>query len=175
MPMCDRCGVRPATVHKVRIENGVRTERHLCEPCARETGEWPELSMGPSLFGSTLGELMKSFFDLPGLEAPVAEQPARTRQRCPNCGLSWADFKQLGQLGCSQCYETFERELLPVLKRLHGATEHTGKHPHQKGEAARRRTLERLREELRAAIEAEQYERAAQLRDQIRALERGGA
>ena len=175
MPMCDRCGVRPATVHKVRIENGVRTERHLCEPCARETGEWPELSMGGSLFGSTFGELMKSFFDVPGPEAPVAEQPVRVRQRCPNCGLSWADFKRLGQLGCSQCYETFERELIPVLKRLHGATEHTGKQPHQKGESARRRTLERLREELRAAVEAEQYERAAQLRDQIRALERGGA
>lgn len=175
MATCERCGVRPATVHKVRIENGVRTEKHLCESCARETGEWPELNVGPSWWGSTLGDFIKSFFDLPGPEAPAAELPGRTRQRCPNCGLSWSDFKRLGQLGCSRCYETFERELVPVLKRLHGATDHTGKHPHQRGEAARRRTLERLREELRQAIEAEQYERAAQLRDQIRALERGAS
>ena len=173
MGTCERCGIRPAAVHKVRIENGVRTELHLCEPCARETGEWPEPGMA-SLWGSAFGELMKSFFDLPGTELPVTEQPARLRQRCPNCGLSWADFKRLGQLGCGRCYETFEQDLMPVLKRLHGATEHTGKHPGQHGEAARRRALQRLREELRAAVEAEQYERAAQLRDQIRSLEMGG-
>ncbi len=175
--MCERCGLRPATVHKVRIEGGVKSELHLCEPCAREVGEWPaaELPVASSPFGAAFEELMKSFFDLPFMEAPPAEQPARARARCPNCGLSWADFKRLGQLGCSQCYETFQRELAPVLKRLHGATEHNGKRPGERGASARRRELSRLREELQRAIEGEQYERAAQLRDQIRALERGTA
>ncbi|MBE3599071.1 MAG: UvrB/UvrC motif-containing protein [Limnochordaceae bacterium] len=167
--MCERCGIRPATVHKVRIENGVKTELHLCEECARETGE---LHFGPSPFGATFEDLMKSFFDLPFMEAPSAEAPARAPTRCPNCGLTWSDFKRLGQLGCSQCYDTFQRELGPVLRRLHGATEHAGKRPGQHGESVRRRQLERLREELREAIASEQYERAATLRDQIRQIEK---
>lgn len=171
--MCERCGVRSATVHKVRVENGVKTERHLCEACARETGELAEFSsVGPGLFGSTFEELMKSFFELPTLERLPAGHP-RARVTCPNCGLSWSDFRRLGQLGCSQCYATFQEELIPVLKRLHGATEHTGKRPKERGESARRRELARLREELQQAIEAEQYERAAELRDRIRVLERG--
>lgn len=170
--MCQRCGIRPATVHKVRIENGVKTELHLCEPCARETGE---LQMTEMPFGATFEELMKSFFDLPFMEkAPGQEAPVRTATRCPNCGLTWSDFKRLGQLGCSQCYDTFERELRPVLKRLHGATEHTGKRPRERGESVRRRELARLREELQQAIASEQYERAAQIRDRIRELEKGG-
>lgn len=170
--MCQRCGIRPATVHKVRIENGVKTELHLCEPCARETGE---LQMTEMPFGATFEELMKSFFDLPFMEkGPGQEAPVRTATRCPNCGLVWSDFKRLGQLGCSQCYDTFERELRPVLKRLHGATEHTGKRPREHGESVRRRELARLREELQEAIASEQYERAAQIRDRIRELEKGG-
>jgi len=169
--MCQRCGTRTATVHKVRIENGVTTELHLCEPCARETGE---LQVTP--FGATFEELMKSFFDLPFMEMGAGQEAmSRTATRCPNCGLSWSDFKRLGQLGCSQCYVTFERALRPVLKRLHGATEHTGKRPRERGESLRRRELARLREELQEAIASEQYERAAQLRDRIRELERGGS
>lgn len=170
--MCQRCGIRPATVHKVRIENAVKTELHLCEPCARETGELQASAMP---FGATFEELMKSFFDLPFMEkAAGQEAPVRTATRCPNCGLTWADFKRLGQLGCSECYQTFERELRPVLKRLHGATEHAGKRPRERGESVRRRELVRLREELQAAIASEQYERAAQIRDRIRELESGG-
>ncbi|MEW6045598.1 MAG: UvrB/UvrC motif-containing protein [Bacillota bacterium] len=168
--MCQRCGIRPATLHKVRIENGVKTEVHLCEQCARETGELPGQE---SPFGTTFEELMKSFFDLPFLEAPPGEPSVRALPRCPNCGLTWADFKRLGQLGCSRCYDTFERELRPVLKRLHGATEHTGKRPRERGESVRRRELARLREELQQAIAAEEYERAAQIRDRIHALEKG--
>ncbi|NLG69660.1 MAG: hypothetical protein GX496_08900 [Firmicutes bacterium] len=169
--MCQRCGTRPATVHKVRIDNGVKTELHLCEPCARETGE---LQATP--FGATFEELMKSFFDLPFVETGAGQETTtRAATRCPNCGLSWSDFKRLGQLGCSQCYVTFERALRPVLKRLHGATEHAGKRPRERGESLRRRELGRLREELQEAIASEQYERAAQLRDRIRELERGGS
>lgn len=171
--MCERCHLRPATVHKVRIENGVKTELHLCESCARETGE---VVTGPSPFGATLEELMKSFFDLPFMEAPSSTPlQGGSVTRCPNCSLTWADFKRLGQLGCSQCYDAFERELRPVLRRLHGATEHTGKRPGERGESVRRRELERLREELREAIGAEQYERAAALRDRIRQIEKEGA
>lgn len=165
---CDECKKRPATVHLTRIINGNKSEAHLCQTCAQERGDagfMPEP-------GFTFHNILSGLFESEGAVAGPKPSAPRTRARCPNCGSSFADFRRLGHLGCSECYAQFERELEPVLRRIHGTTKHVGKAP--KGLAGQyqlRRELEALRGELQMAIAREEYERAAQLRDKIRQLE----
>jgi len=167
--MCEACHKEPATVHVTRIVNDQKTEMHLCAQCAKERGEI-EMTVEPSFaFHNILAGLFEP-------EAVVTSHPARpTAIRCSNCGLSLADFRRLGKLGCSQCYAQFERELEPLLKRIHQSVEHMGKSPKKVAEGRRnvRREIERLRQQLADAVAREAYEEAARLRDQIRSLEQG--
>ena len=92
---------------------------------------------------------------------------------CPQCGLTWAEFRQGGLLGCEHDYACFDKDLSPLLNRAHeGATHHLGKVPTRRGgtsvPAKRQLDVARLKKELQRAVEAEDYERAAKLRDQIR-------
>lgn len=167
--LCDVCKQAEATVHLTQIVNGEKRESHLCEACARSDTEagWLEPVFS---FNKFLGGLLD-----PETASGLGAGTARARVRCPNCGLTFADFKRLGHLGCSECYETFDQQLEPVLRRIHGGTAHTGKVPAKAGTALRRRReMDRLRQELQAAVAKEEYERAAELRDRLRALEAEG-
>lgn len=167
--VCEDCHEREATVHITHIVNGEKSEAHLCDLCAQKRSQ----SQGPSPLG--LQSFLKGLFDPETLfgagAAPgtgVVPRPAR----CERCGLSLDDFRRLGQLGCAHCYEQFENQLQPVLRRIHGATSHRGKVPSRGNETVvLRRELERLRERLAAAIRREAYEEAATLRDRIHAVE----
>ena len=93
---------------------------------------------------------------------------------CPVCGLTWGKFRQTGLMGCPHDYEFFEGKLSPLLKRAQeGAAEHVGKVPPGKktAETERQAALLRLRRELQKAIDVENYEEAAKLRDRLRMLE----
>ena len=96
---------------------------------------------------------------------------------CEHCGMTWAEFRQGGLLGCSHDYEVFEKDLTPLLQRAHeGATHHVGKVPTRRrrgGRVTMKRQIDvtKLRKELAKAVELEDYERAAKLRDQIRQAE----
>jgi protein arginine kinase activator len=162
---CERCGERPATVHYTQIINGYKTELHLCQECAAAQGVFgfgePQFT-----FQDFLGKLLEDQFRLPS-------QFGLTETRCSNCGLTYNDFRRLGQLGCSECYTQFARQLNPLLRRLHGSDRHVGKVPGRVStQAASQRELERLRGELQEAIKTENYERAAKLRDLIHEMER---
>jgi protein arginine kinase activator len=88
---------------------------------------------------------------------------------CPNCKLTFTEFKASGRLGCARCYDAFAEQLLPLIKRIHGAAKHTGRKPNPDGSAAAQGfETQRLRRELSVAIEAEDYEQAAAVRDRIR-------
>jgi len=103
--------------------------------------------------------------------APVLQAAPGTQ--CANCGLSYRDFSRAGRLGCSQCYERFGERLDPVLRRIHSSSQHTGKVPARSGSTIKlRRDLHELRELLLRAVRAEEFERAAALRDEIRELEK---
>lgn len=165
---CDQCKQAPATVHVTQVVNDVKRESHLCDDCAGKATEdtgmsWPGIS-----FHQLLGGLLA-----PDSMAGMTSASSPTGDRCPNCGLTFADFRRLGHLGCSECHVTFEKPLEPVLRRIHGGTVHAGKIPAKAaGPLKARRELDRLREELTEAIGKEEYERAAELRDRIRVLER---
>ena len=167
MHLCERCN-KPATVHLTEISNGTPHEVHLCDGCAQEAGYVQQAHV-------PINELLNQFLKT------HAQMPEVQTNRCPDCGLSWQEFKDTGLLGCGRDYALFEQQLQGVIERAqHGGTHHTGKSPAQPaGERAedpvklRQAEINRLKKELAKAVEAESYEDAARLRDQIRAIENG--
>ncbi len=167
--LCQVCNQRPANVHVTTVINNVRTELHLCQQCARERGEL-EVFAGPKFaFSNLLAGLLQSDAAA-GVPAGI---PGGSRSVCATCGLEYPEFMNTGYLGCSECYSQFLPMLRPLIARIHGHARHTGKVPVRAGKAVRfRKELESLREELRTMIEAEEYEKAALVRDKIRDLEK---
>lgn len=165
--LCDKCGKNPATTYYKEIINGNVREVHLCEDCARELGFGAFAGLGG--FGDFgLGNLLGSLF--PQQDVPTA--PLTRSKRCSVCGTSFEEFTQSAQAGCANCYREFYRELLPWVERIHGKTRHIGKVPKSASqEVKKRRTLEELRRQLNDAVSAQEYEKAAKLRDQIRGME----
>ncbi|WPP40918.1 UvrB/UvrC motif-containing protein [Paenibacillus hunanensis] len=167
--ICQECQQRPATLHFTKIVNGEKTEFHICEHCAREKGELIPGTSGGFSIHNLLSGLMD--FDA-GNKAKVAGTPAQQLQ-CPECGMTYAQFRKLGRFGCSSCYQTFDRQLDPMLKRVHGSTAHSGKLPARAGEQIKvRRQVNELRQQMQQRIAEEEFEQAAQLRDQIRELDK---
>lgn len=159
---CDFCGEREATVHLTEMIDDQTRELHLCETCAREKG-----TKAVQQFG--LSDLLAGLVDFgTKLEGEVRSKPA-----CPQCKMTYEDFRKSGRLGCGTCYETFRRYLSPLLKRIHGSPHHVGKIPPVPGEKSGhvQEDLARLKERLKEAVAAEVFEEAAQLRDRIRTLE----
>lgn len=160
---CQECGQRPATVHFTKIIQGDKSEFHLCESCAREKGEWINKASAGFSLNSLLSGLLN--FDQPG--GTVAAPP-----RCSTCGLTYTQFSQVGRFGCSDCYKHFKPRLEPLLRKVHGSTNHAGKVPHRTGGKIKtQRELGELRSKLQAAVQQENFEEAAVLRDKIRELE----
>jgi len=163
---CDNCN-NPATVHLTEIKHGKKIEKHLCEQCAAQNEGLPVKAHTP------INELLTNF-----VLAHSGLQKEPTGTTCENCGITWAEFRQNGLLGCEGDYTLFEKDLTPLIQRAHeGATHHVGKVPQRRGgtgvPAKRSNDLARLRKELARAVEVEDYERAAKLRDQIRQAEGG--
>jgi protein arginine kinase activator len=160
---CDNCN-KTATVHLTEIKHGKKIEKHLCEQCAAQNEGLPVKSHTP------INELLTNFVMAhSGLQKEVGHA-------CDNCGITWAEFRQSGLFGCANDYQVFEKDLTPLLQRAHeGATHHVGKVPTRRGGSGvpmkRQIDLTKLRKELAKAVEAEDYERAAKLRDQIRQAE----
>jgi protein arginine kinase activator len=161
---CEDCRKAPATVHIRRIAAGEEVEVRLCVECARERGVEPKLAEG----SVSIDPMALMFKNLGEME--------ETQATCPGCGMSYSTFKETGRLGCAHCYESFQGELKPLIRRVHGEVRHVGKVPVREGErydhAAR---LRRLNEDLEKAIVNEEYERAAEIRDRIQEVEETAA
>ncbi|MBM3317151.1 MAG: UvrB/UvrC motif-containing protein [Candidatus Eisenbacteria bacterium] len=164
---CQSCAQAEATVHIKEVKNEQVTEMHLCEKCAYEKGYRTIVLQDKSSLASQLIWMAESLYP--------EGTGALGQVRCSHCGLSYSEFVQMGRLGCETCYRDFEKQLKQVLRRIHGSIRHVGKAPGKEGLLfERRRELQKLREDLERAIEREEYERAAGLRDQIRLLEAQG-
>ena len=159
--LCEACKQAQATVHLTEIVNEQMTELHLCESCANQKGAQVESHFG-------LSDLLSELADF-GKPQEAEETPVKT---CPSCGMTYEDFRKVGRLGCAQCYTTFKRSLGSLLKRIHGSPIHLGKSPARLVRpTASKAELSELRRKLGRAIEKEEFEEAAALRDQIRRLE----
>jgi len=166
---CQRCE-KPATFHITELtESKAYEELHLCEDCAKEylsPGQAQESSGVPTLAGA-LAQKFKV--------GQTAEELARLDQQvCPVCGITFYEFRQAGRLGCPHDYVCFEQELEPLILSIHGKARHSGKVPKRGPQGTDRQTeLIRLRRDMKDAVEREDYEKASQLRDEIRKTEMG--
>ncbi|MFT4415690.1 UvrB/UvrC motif-containing protein [Fredinandcohnia humi] len=170
--ICQDCNKRPATLHFTKIVNGEKTEVHLCEHCAQEKSE---IFMFSGTSGFSIDNLLAGLLHIEPLKEtkPNAFQASEILQ-CENCKMTFTQFAKVGRFGCSNCYPTFEKQLTPILKRLHsGNTSHTGKIPKRIGGTFHlRKEIEQLKQKLKEYISQEEFEKAAVTRDQVRALEK---
>ena len=167
---CEKCKKDHATYHLTAIENGQKKETHLCEGCARNSGVGLNFN-----------------FSLSNILGSVTESKSKTKggskTKCPECGMTFTEFKKQMRLGCANDYEIFEKELNELVTRIHGSNQHVGKVP-GKAEDPDRKAIEaaklvkekenrlmQLKKELDAAVVAENYEKAAKLRDEIKTAE----
>jgi len=162
---CEICRATVATVHLTEISNNMKKEVHLCESCAQEKGvaihsQVKNLSL-PEFFGQLT-------------EAPSPGTSEQKPERCTICGIDYQEFRATGKFGCASDYSVFRRELDYLLDKVHGATQHRGKMlARRSGESTKNAMIEDLKRELRDAVESEEYEQAANIRDRIHMLEQG--
>lgn len=160
--VCEKCKKQQATVHVTEVVNEQKSEAHLCEQCARNAGVGVKFTFSVS---DILGNLIET-------PKPARGERAPAPQRCPECGLTYTEFKSKARFGCANDYEVFKAGLLPLLEKIHGSTDHVGKVPKTAGAVVKMESeLSRLKRELDSAIKAEHFERAAELRDRVRRLE----
>ena len=160
--VCDNCHERDAVVNLTTIENNAVRQLHLCEQCAAERGVETSVSVPKHPLGEFLQAVQQQ-------SVPASADAGK----CAFCGLTMKDFRATGRMGCSRCYSTFEPSMRELLRRVHGSTRHIGRTyraPHDEVLESVS-VLGELREKLRRAIEQEQFEVAAQLRDRIKVLE----
>jgi len=160
--LCDSCRERDAVVHLTTIEDNAVHQLHLCERCAADRGVETTVATPKH----PLGEFLAAHQHTAGVLSSDGV-------RCTFCNTTMADFKATGRWGCARCYTNFEAGIRELLRRVHGNHRHVGR----SYRAPMSETLERaavlgeLKDRLRRAIESEQFELAADLRDRIRVLE----
>lgn len=164
--LCNKCKSKEANTHVKSVVNGEYTEYMLCSDCAKEMGYanlWNEMQ---SDFGSMLG----SFF---GNALPARSQTTR----CQKCGSSYHEIASSGKVGCANCYEVFLTEMMPSIRRIHGNTTHCGKRPSvvETPENIQSNNTENILADLKAqlkdAVNKQNFELAATLRDKIKEME----
>jgi len=160
--LCQKCHKNLATVRYAEVVNGKVTDLHLCQDCL---GKQQDASSGFELGGPT--PVVKT-----PASAGLARGHFRSPRKCKTCGIPLVKILDSGKVGCRGCYVTFARELEPLLLGLHGSTIHQGKAPHVDDMRVRlHEDLQNKRRVLRSAVQGENYEEAALLRDEIRQLE----
>lgn len=172
---CDICGKKKATVHLTEIVDQQMSEMHLCEECARQKSVQMEQQFG-------LADLLAGLADMGAKTNASTKDAAGVTAKtvaltCGKCQLSYDEFRKLGRLGCGHCYISFKEHLEPLLKKIHGSSHHLGKMI-AKGKKpsavfkAKKDDLTSLRQDLQEAIHSEDFEKAAQIRDKIRDMEK---
>ena len=159
---CEICGLKDAVIHIRQIQKDLVHELHICEECAQEKGlireEDSELPIANLLSGLLEGK------DVTGA--------AEVKDVCPKCGLKVSEFRKQGKLGCPECFQAFEKDVRAIVSQMAARPRHTVKLPRTLVvEHAAAVESDGLREELREAVEQEDYELAAQLRDRLREME----
>ncbi len=153
---CHHCDSQ-ATVHLTQIINGQMHKMDLCEACAQEKGVTNPDNL-------SIGNLLD--------ENPSKVDASTASMTCESCGTTHQDFKKGGRLGCEACYHVFRPVLEPLLDGMHAGVKHLGKVPSR---SVKKKSYddseELLSKELKKAVEEENYEKAAKLRDRLKKLQ----
>ena len=173
---CDSCGKKKETVHLTEIVDEQMSEMHLCEECARQKSSQMEQQFG-------LADLLAGLSD-PSKAATASKESEKSVLKCSRCDLLYEDFRKFGRLGCGECYTSFKEHLNGLLRKIHGSNKYLGKTPSQypanqtqsSPQAATAllpsENLPDLKKQLQSAIAAEDFEKAAMIRDKIKNFEK---
>lgn len=165
--LCERCGKEEASVHLTRIINGKKEEIHLCEECAKKSSQL-NTDENNLTFQSLLSGILNH--NLSNQESSMFNNNY-DNLTCDNCGMTYQEFTQHGLFGCEKCFDAFDEKLDGLFKRIHGNLRHTGKRPvsfQQKLETESE--INELKAEMQTAVEKENFEKAAEIRDKIHAI-----
>ena len=155
--LCEECNKNPATVVITVLSGGTATTRHLCKECVAK--------MESSIAKGDMSSFLTSLLSI------LSKQPRESFLRCDACGLTYEEFQRTGKLGCTKCYQVFSQQLKPLLLRVHGRNQHAGRTP--AGRAVfreREQCLSDLKAKMELAVSTENFEEAAALRDEMRAM-----
>ena len=159
--LCQKCNKREAVIHVKQSVNGKKTEMMLCRECAELDGVSPFFGMGTD-------ELFSGFFSDSVFGGSSIHEP----KKCKNCGMSGAELAKNGRVGCAKCYDVFEQELSKIIYGIHGNAVHTGSVPGNRAkQLEKQKRIDELKKEQQIAINDQNYERAAQIRDKIKQIE----
>jgi protein arginine kinase activator len=164
--LCDSCNEREAAVHLQQVKDNAVTSLHLCHQCAAEKG----IETGAGAVKFPLSDFLASM----GKDPLFQGTTEGSDEECEYCGATLKDFRKTGRLGCPRCYDTFETQLRDLLRRLHGSSHHVGEAYLMADSDIVEEQDEQvtdLRSKLRQAVETENFELAAELRDRLKALE----
>lgn len=160
--LCQNCGKNEATTHIKKIVHGEATQVHLCSNCAEHLG----YSNAFSGFGMNVSRILSNFFPDVSLLSSGGEE-----LRCPHCGFTFPDVIRTGMMGCPECYNIFYDKLKPSLSRIHGRATYTGKMSSSYDDDSYiKDTIRELQDEMKEAVEAQNFERAAEIRDELKEL-----
>lgn len=166
--LCTHCNKKEATFHYKTVTNGKTQEMHLCGDCASELGFGEKYA---DLFGDALNfnSILNQFFVSSDKKLSDSKQ-----LKCENCGMDYSRFNSTGLLGCEKCYDVFSDALETMMQKTQGATVHNGKITGPDSEKIKKQNdIKKLKSDLQKAILEEKYEIAAEIRDQIKILEKG--
>ena len=158
--ICQMCGKNEATIHLTEIVNNKMVELHICEQCAKDKA----VELTPPI---PFNDVLSGLVDFTG-----QKEKKMTNVVCPKCKMTYDEFRQKGRLGCASCYDSFAKELSPLIKSVQGTSHHIGKRPSELNESMQIEIeIRQLSDKLKQLVEREEFEEAAQVRDKIRMLE----
>ncbi len=164
---CQKCNKNEATTHYTQVINGNKTEYFLCAECAAENEDLYNFKLGFDNEFDSFNNFFSGFLSNPYTKSIQGV----SKESCDFCHMTFREFLNGGRLGCSKCYENFASRLLNPLKQIHGSTVHTGKVPERTGGMLKKtRKIEKLENELKEAVNTQNFEKAAELRDTINEL-----
>ncbi len=166
--LCPECNKREASIHLTQIVNNQKVSISMCQECAEKFGFHSPLDNMPFPLAEILSGMSKNLPDSP-------KTGTLQTLECPECGMTFDEFANQGRFGCGSCYGAFRPRLEMIMRKIHGASLHRGQNPGVIAEGVESDSLpvkeeERLDSELDKAVKDEDYERAAELRDKLRAM-----
>lgn len=162
---CQKCKKNLATIHLTEIVQGQRSEMHLCQLCAESEGVAIKSQV-------PLNELLNSLLSAEDIDQDSSSKVSSQSETCDFCGMTWDNFRKNSLLGCPNDYDVFSKPLEDIIHNAHsGGDVHVGKVPSRADKGTEKQIkMLNLRKELGRAVKTEDYEAAANLRDEIKAL-----
>ena len=167
--ICEYCNSKPATVILTQNIDGQTKTIHMCQDCAAALG----VSFDKVDVGQVMGDIDNFFASMFGTK--TSNTAPGSTLTCEFCGMSLSELQKTGKCGCANCYNVFSDSVESAIRHLHAATSHCGKIPYSvDGKLSIKRKTDDLKAKLAIAIQNEEYEKAAVIRDEIKAIEAKG-